>query len=190
MSEGLRLGYGVCQRLQRVSPNDPIYFKSSSKRDDDVMWKIPAGTPVGMTCALVHMNPDIFPEPLKFSPERWVEDRHLDRYLLSFSKGSRQCLGIKYETPLSFGLLELSILCDITSSRRERVFIPRRILSNMILLYSSLAYAELHIGIAALIRRFGHSMSLYQTTTDNVELARDFFVPWPKGERNIQVIIN
>lgn len=95
VSEGLRLGYGVCQRLQRVSPNDPIYFKLNSKKDDDVMWKIPAGTPVGMTCALVHLNPDIFPEPLKFSPERWIEDRHLDRYLLSFSKGSRQCLGIK-----------------------------------------------------------------------------------------------
>ncbi len=95
VSEGLRLGYGVCQRLQRVSPDGPIYFKSTTKKDDNVMWKIPAGTPVGMTCALVHLNPDIFPEPLQFSPERWIENRQLDRYLLSFSKGSRQCLGIK-----------------------------------------------------------------------------------------------
>ena len=95
VSEGLRLGYGVCQRLQRISPQEPMYFKSNSKNNDGVMWKIPAGTPVGMTCALVHLNPNIFPDPLTFIPERWIENRHLDRYLMSFSKGSRQCLGIK-----------------------------------------------------------------------------------------------
>ncbi len=59
VSEGLRLGYGVCQRLQRVSPNEPIYFRSTSKKDDDLVWTIPAGTPVGMTCALVHLNPGL-----------------------------------------------------------------------------------------------------------------------------------
>lgn len=57
-------------------------------------------------------------------------------------------------------------------------------------LHFSLAYAELHIAIAALIRRFGYRMSLFQTTTDNVEIARDFFVPWPRGEKSVQVLIN
>ena len=55
--------------------------------------------------------------------------------------------------------------------------------------YSSLAYAELHIAIAAVIRRFGYRMSLFETTTDNVELAKDFFVPWPRGEKRVQVLI-
>jgi len=57
-------------------------------------------------------------------------------------------------------------------------------------LHFSLAYAELYIAIAALIRRFGYRMSLFQTTTDNVEIARDFFVPWPRGEKSVQVLIN
>ena len=92
ISEGLRLGYGVCQRLPRVSPNTPIYFRSS----DGKVWKMPAGTSMSMTSALVHTNPVIFPEPFEFRPERWIEDRRLDRYLISFSKGDRQCLGIKY----------------------------------------------------------------------------------------------
>jgi len=52
-----------------------------------------------MTSVHIHQNEEIFPEPLKFSPERWLEKRPkgappLDRYLVSFSKGSRQCAGI------------------------------------------------------------------------------------------------
>jgi len=58
-------------------------------------WTIPQDTPVGMTSALIHQNPEIFPEPRKFIPERWIENPRLDQYLLSFSKGGRQCAGIK-----------------------------------------------------------------------------------------------
>jgi cytochrome P450 len=52
-----------------------------------------------MTSVHVHMNPDIFPDPQAFSPERWLDSegrkrKDLDKYLLSFSKGSRACLGI------------------------------------------------------------------------------------------------
>ena len=38
-------------------------------------------------------NPDIFPDPMEFKPEPWVENPRLDKYLLSFSKGSRICVG-------------------------------------------------------------------------------------------------
>jgi cytochrome P450 len=86
IQEGLRLGLGVSSRLQRISPNQPMCFQG---------WIIPEGTPVGMTSALIHQNSEIFPEPQKFVPERWIENPHLDMYLLSFSKGSRQCAGIK-----------------------------------------------------------------------------------------------
>jgi len=57
-----------------------------------------------MTSVLIHHNEEIFPESYKFKPERWLEKRpegapSLDRYLVSFSKGSRQCLGMKYVAP-------------------------------------------------------------------------------------------
>lgn len=78
VQEGLRLAYGVSTRLQRVDPDHVIQYKD---------WAIPPGTSTGMTSIIVHQNADIFPKPLEFDPERWVEDPHLDRYLLSFSKG-------------------------------------------------------------------------------------------------------
>ena len=58
-------------------------------------------TPVGMTSVHVHHNEAVFPEPYKFKPERWLQGRPqgsppLDRYLVAFSKGSRQCIGMQY----------------------------------------------------------------------------------------------
>lgn len=42
---------------------------------------------VGMSVTFVHLNPNIFPEPGRFSPERWLDSgAELDKYLVSFSK--------------------------------------------------------------------------------------------------------
>ena len=89
--EGFRKSYGVTSRLPRVAPDEHLVYRD---------WIIPAGTPVSMTSLHVHDNPDIFPEPVEFRPERWLKasddeprDR-LEKYLFNFSKGSRACLGI------------------------------------------------------------------------------------------------
>ena len=87
--ESLRLSNGVSTRLARVAPDRSIFFQE---------WEIPRGTPVGMTSTLIHQNAELFPEPFEFVPERWLEaeDRQrLERYLVPFSKGTRQCVGIK-----------------------------------------------------------------------------------------------
>ena len=43
------------------------------------------------------MNEEIFPEPFKFIPERWLGDKgkELQRYQVTFGKGRRGCLGKK-----------------------------------------------------------------------------------------------
>ena len=50
---------------------------------------------------MIHYNPTIFPNPRGFDPERWIlaaeKGENLSKYLVSFTKGSRQCLGIKYD---------------------------------------------------------------------------------------------
>ena len=47
-----------------------------------------------MTSTLIHHDESIFPNSKEFQPERWIEDPRPDRYLVSFSKGSRQCVGM------------------------------------------------------------------------------------------------
>jgi cytochrome P450 len=87
--ETLRLSNGVSTRLARVAPDRSTYFHD---------WEIPKGTPVSMTSTLIHQDPGLFYQPLEFIPERWLDPKdrqRLERYLLPFSKGSRQCAGIK-----------------------------------------------------------------------------------------------
>ncbi|KAL5336611.1 cytochrome P450 [Aspergillus crustosus] len=88
MLEGLRLSYGVSSRLQRIAPDRDLQFHE---------WSIPAGTPVGMSSALIHHNEDIFPDSREFIPERWIDPerrKHLEKYMVAFTKGSRQCIGL------------------------------------------------------------------------------------------------
>lgn len=84
--EGHRVSYGVVGRLQRISPDQPLRYKD---------WVIPAGTPVSMTSVMQHEDPNKFPNPKKFDPNRWLDaPERLEKYLVNFSKGTRQCLGI------------------------------------------------------------------------------------------------
>jgi len=87
IKESLRMAHGIVTPLPRVvGPGDAQILGET----------IPAGTVVAMGHTIVHRNPEIFPEPLEFLPERWLrDDSHLlDKYLVAFSKGSRSCLGI------------------------------------------------------------------------------------------------
>ena len=90
VQEGLRLAYGTSNRLTRVA-RTPIQYRD---------WDIPAGVPVGMTTVFMHDDESIFPNHTAFRPERWLEPRddgvRLEKYLTSFGRGTRQCLGIKY----------------------------------------------------------------------------------------------
>ena len=97
IKEGLRLAYGVSTRLARISPDEEMVFLDAGKEGGmGRKYVIPAGTPVGMTSVLVHHDEAIFPDSKRFWPERWLgaKGRGLDRYVLSFSGGSRQCMGI------------------------------------------------------------------------------------------------
>ena len=51
-------------------------------------------TPIAMTIPLLHLNGTIFPSPTSFDPSRWLNNPQLDRYLFSFSKGPRACVGM------------------------------------------------------------------------------------------------
>ena len=52
-----------------------------------------------MSSYFVHMDPCVFPDPESFKPERWIEaaekGQHLNKFIVAFSRGSRNCLGMK-----------------------------------------------------------------------------------------------
>ena len=87
----LRLSFGIAQRLSRISPDKPIEYDG---------WVIPPGMRFGMSSYMTHRDPRIFPAPEDFVPERWLGDakspsgRQLERYIFTFGRGPRVCLGI------------------------------------------------------------------------------------------------
>ncbi|KAI1122789.1 trichodiene oxygenase [Nemania abortiva] len=86
--EGLRLGPATATRANRVASNRELFFRGR---------RIPAGTPLGMTTYMMHRDPDIYPDPEQFQPQRWLdlqERRRLEKFYAPFSKGPRNCLGM------------------------------------------------------------------------------------------------
>ena len=89
IEENLRISAGIPHRLARMAPKQGLKFHG---------WYIPAGTPVSMSIYILQrMNPKIFPQPDEFIPERWMgpDAKELKKYLVPFSKGPRQCLGVE-----------------------------------------------------------------------------------------------
>ncbi|KAF7597008.1 hypothetical protein BBP40_011374 [Aspergillus hancockii] len=84
IQEALRLSYGLSGRLARVAPTEALVYKN---------YVIPAGA-----IYFVHHDPSIFPNPSRFDPERWIratdEGVNLRKHMVSFNRGSRQCLGM------------------------------------------------------------------------------------------------
>jgi cytochrome P450 len=99
ITEGIRLSYGVATRLARIAPDEVMLYRGVWK-EEKIELPIPPGTAVGMTSVLIHANETLFPNADQFMPERWLTEdsarrTDLDKYMLSFSRGSRQCIGIK-----------------------------------------------------------------------------------------------
>ncbi|KAF1975730.1 cytochrome P450 [Bimuria novae-zelandiae CBS 107.79] len=87
VKEGLRLHGGIVARSQRVCRNEALHYGG---------FTIPPGTPISTSSYFVHRNPKIFPKPSEFIPERWInhnETYSLDRYLVAFGRGTRNCVG-------------------------------------------------------------------------------------------------
>ncbi|KAI1132548.1 putative cytochrome P450 [Nemania abortiva] len=113
VKEGLRLSR-FFRRSQRISPDYDLQYNN---------WNIPKNTPVGMSVCHLHMDPEVYPEPYKFIPERWIGDADpsVHRNFVPFVKGSRSCLGMNLawaELYIVLGLLfrdgghQMRLECD------------------------------------------------------------------------------
>ena len=149
IQEGLRLSYGVSSRLQRYSPDKDLVFNAKDGRS----WVIPAGTPVGMTSVLLHHDETIFPDSHAFVPERWLDNPKLGKYLVAFSKGSRQCLGIN----LAYAEMYLT-------------------LSSIFRTFGSSGLRSTDQEVA---QKDQGTLELYETSIKDVEIHADGFVPLP-----------
>lgn len=120
--EGLRLSHNASHRLLRSFPDTSLIYRGMT---------IPAGTTISMTAIHLHMDPDIFPEPAEFKPERWLgNDQHeLRRYFVPFGKGTRACIGINLayaELYLAIAMVFRRFNFELHDVIKERDFVVSR----------------------------------------------------------------
>ena len=88
VKETLRIAPSVTSRLPVIAPTEVMKYGN---------WDIPAGTPISMELRTPMIDPNIFPDPMSFQPDRWLHSaatgEYLERYLMPFSRGTRGCLG-------------------------------------------------------------------------------------------------
>ena len=63
-------------------------------------YVIPKGTAVGVPHIALHRNPQVWPEPLEFNPERFFPENNQGRHpyaFTPFSAGPRNCIGNKFD---------------------------------------------------------------------------------------------
>lgn len=89
-------------RLRPVLPNaEPRLTKRPIKIGD---FEYPAGVALLASAYLVHRDPDIYPEPHAFRPERFLGTKPGTYTWIPFGGGRRRCLGA------SFAMLEMKIV--------------------------------------------------------------------------------
>lgn len=96
---------GVIKESMRILPPVVFTLRQMTRRADFLGRSMPAGTFVIVSYYVTHHMPDIFPDPERFVPDRWL-GRSVSPYAyLPFSAGPRMCMG----TAFSLQLFQIAI---------------------------------------------------------------------------------
>jgi len=86
--------HAVTQEALRLFPPAIIAGKRMLTADGELLGKpLPAGTIVTPCMYLAHHQPDLFPNPRRFNPHRFLGNRVSRQYYFPFGGGIRRCLG-------------------------------------------------------------------------------------------------
>jgi cytochrome P450 len=93
---------------------------------------LPAGVSVAPSIYLVHRNPDVYPEPERFRPERFIEQPPGTYTWIPFGGGVRRCLGAAFaEFEMAVVLKELVARRSLRPARDEPEHSVRSTITNV-----------------------------------------------------------
>ncbi|WP_299489629.1 cytochrome P450 [Acaryochloris sp. IP29b_bin.137] len=87
----------VCQETLRFYPVTTSAFQRVVKSPIKIMgYQLEPGTLLSPSIYLTHHREDIYPEPKKFKPERFLERQFSPYEYLPFGGGNRRCIGMAF----------------------------------------------------------------------------------------------
>jgi cytochrome P450 len=102
----------VIQESQRLRPVITYVMRTLHAPMTVGGHEVPAGATLGTSITLMHRRPDLYPDPLAFRPERFLEAKPETYTWVPFGGGVRRCLGA------AFASFEMRQVLDVVLSRR------------------------------------------------------------------------
>ncbi|MDP2313128.1 MAG: cytochrome P450 [Pseudomonadota bacterium] len=105
-----RLPYlaAVCDEALRLHPIVPIFRRRLTRAATLAGHAFPAGTMLHPAVLITHFDPAIYPDPLAFRPERFLERKYSPYEFIPFGGGNRRCVGAafaSFEMQVALGTL-------------------------------------------------------------------------------------
>lgn len=122
VTEIIKLPYlnTVVSQTLRLNPV-VIFVGRQLKQPFELMgYQFEAGTSLFPSIYLTHQRPDIYPEPKKFKPERFIDRQYSPYEYLPFGGGNRRCLGY------AFALFEMKLVLATIMSGVELELLEKR----------------------------------------------------------------
>jgi cytochrome P450 family 135 len=94
----------VVKETLRSRPVVPVVARKLSEQATVAGFSLPKGTILMVSIYLVHHDPETYPDPQTFDPERFVDGVPADAAWIPFGGGTRRCLGA------SFAQLEMRVV--------------------------------------------------------------------------------
>jgi len=98
--DDINLEYLECFLMENLRLHTPLSLFPTREATTDLDYNgliIPKGSLLSINFYTIHRNPEIWPDPEKFDPDRFLPDQRKDRHKFAhvpFSAGPRQCIGM------------------------------------------------------------------------------------------------
>jgi cytochrome P450 len=124
----------VCHEVLRLYPIIPMAPRTLLRPLKLGRYDLAPGTSIGVAISLIHEHPDLYPEPDRFKPERFLGRKPSPFEFVPFGGGHRRCIGAAfamYELKLALAAIvpayRLKLLSDVPARpvRRNLSLGPR-----------------------------------------------------------------
>jgi len=117
----------VVKEVMRLRPVVPLVGRVLQQPFTLDGYDLPTGTAVAANIFLAHRNPDVYPEPDAFRPERWLGVQPDPTSYLPFGGGIRRCIGAAFATyEMKIVLGTILGACDLELEAQVPARIVRR----------------------------------------------------------------